>query len=141
MKPEEIAKGYKLMEDGLSLAQIGKELGIAKMTVYDNLSKDAVRYARAREFQAQHWFEEYITVTKELLAGVEKDHVQSKKTASDNLKWIIAKMYPKMYGERQTIEHEGAVSVRHEGLSRFDELVAQYDKGSKSRDNKGSDKE
>jgi hypothetical protein len=60
------------------------------------------RYARARDDQAERFAQEIVDI-----ADTEED-TQRAKLRMDARKWVAAKLLPKKYGERQTLEHEGA---------------------------------
>jgi hypothetical protein len=124
VKQDEIEKAYELMENGKSLSRIGEALGYNKRTIYDNLKKDTHRYTRARELQAEGIVDRFLDITEELDAGVDKELVQSKRAASDNYKWLACKFYPKMYGDKQQIEHSGGFTMYEKGLEeRQDEII------------------
>lgn len=67
------------------------------------------QYARAREMQAEGFFEEIVEIaddgrrdyqeTEEGAALVDHDHIQRAKLRVDARKWVAARMAPKKYGE------------------------------------------
>lgn len=83
------------------------------------------QYARAREDQAETIFDEMLgiaddssrdTVTKENDDGstyetVDHDHIQRSKLRIEARKWVLGKLAPKKYGEKQQIEHSGSVTL------------------------------
>lgn len=75
-----------------------------KGTVFRWLEKNAdfaTRYARARELQAEANAEEIIDI-----ADDEPDP-QRARVRIDARKWVAAKLLPKKYGDKQTVQHEG----------------------------------
>ena len=85
------------------------------------------QYARARECQAHTWAEEIIDISDDATndwmerrseaekgAGVNTgwvlngEHVQRSRLRTDNRKWIVSKMLPKVYGDKLTTELTGA---------------------------------
>jgi hypothetical protein len=99
----------------------------AKSTVFEWLSQDAAfadQYARARESSADVLAEEILEIADDATndwmernaednAGwvANGEHIQRSRLRVDTRKWIAAKLKPKKYGERQTVEHEGAVNL------------------------------
>ena len=79
----------------------------------------AERYARARELQCEAWADEIReesrksrlgTKTVEKPDGVEittGDSVDRSRLAVDALKWTLAKLHPKKYGDKVTTEITG----------------------------------
>lgn len=64
----------------------------------------AERYARAREDQADHFADEIVAIADE-----EPDSNRAR-VRVDARKWVAAKLKPKRYGERTTLEHEGQIT-------------------------------
>jgi hypothetical protein len=67
-------------------------------------------YGRAREEGAHHDFDRLRDLEQELLAG--KLDPQAARVAIDSIKWRLSKQLPRIYGDRQTIEHQGEVKTR-----------------------------
>ena len=84
------------------------------------------QYAHAREVQAHNWAEEILEISDnatndwmerrseaEKGAGISTgwvlngEHVQRSRLRTDNRKWIVSKMLPKVYGEKVTAEVSG----------------------------------
>ena len=42
---------------------------------------------------------------------VNGEHVQRSKLRVDARKWLLSKIAPKQYGEKQAVEHSGAIGV------------------------------
>lgn len=83
----------------------------SKATVYRWLaSNDQFRdnYTHAREIQADHFADEVVEI-----ADNEKDY-QKAKNRIDARKWAAGVQKPKVYGNRQHIEHGGEVAVSYE---------------------------
>jgi hypothetical protein len=64
----------------------------------------SAKYARARKHQALHWAEELITIGD----NDNKDDTQRARLRVDTRKWVISKILPKIYGDKQTHEVTGA---------------------------------
>lgn len=82
------------------------------------------QYARAREAQADILFDEILHIadtpqdgvkTKVLPDGtVESQHgdmIDHRRLQVDSRKWMLGKMQPRKYGDKQTLEHTGKVTV------------------------------
>lgn len=89
------------------------------------------QYARAREEQADVFFEEIIEIADEECTTVRADKhstsdddgegntlvvfdttaVMRNRLRVDARKWAAAKLAPKKYGDRQTIEHQGKMTL------------------------------
>lgn len=65
----------------------------------------AEQYARARERQAEHYASEIIEI-----ADTAED-AQIARLQIDARKWVASKLLPKVYGERQEIEHSGKIET------------------------------
>lgn len=78
------------------------------------------QYTRAREVQAEILADEIIEIADD--SGNDKsiddkgreivdfDHINRSRLRVDARKWVAAKLLPKKYGDKQTIEHSGRVS-------------------------------
>jgi len=89
---------------GRSMIDICKEKNVpSERTVYYWMEKneDFCRaITRARSWQADHFLDEQIALAKS--ATIED--WQLKKFQADNLKWVAAKLAPKKYGDKQTLD-------------------------------------
>lgn len=110
---------------GMTLRQICAQDGMpAKSTVFKWLSeKDdfSDQYARARELQSEHLADEILEIcddgTNDWMLRENKDgstawqlngeHVQRSRLRVDSRKWLMSKMAPKRYGDKQQLEHTG----------------------------------
>lgn len=50
-------------------------------------------------------------VGKTLTGATDSGAVQKQRLRVDTRKWLLSKLLPKKYGERQTVEHEGGISL------------------------------
>ena len=60
-------------------------------------------YTRAREYQADYYAD---TILEEALKAKDSDTAQAARVRIDALKWVASKLKPRMYGDRQVIEHD-----------------------------------
>jgi hypothetical protein len=111
---------HRLIE-GETLRQICRDEAMPdRATVHRWLaSNEAFRdqYTRARELQADNWFEEIVEIaddssqdmifTDEGEPRINSEFVQRSKLRVDARKWVAAKAVPKKYGDRITAEHVG----------------------------------
>lgn len=80
-----------------------------------------LQYARACEDRADAIFDEMLEIaddgTNDTFEGedgmrlLDRDHVQRSKLRVETRKWMLGKMAPKKYGERQHIEHSGSITL------------------------------
>ena len=82
----------------------------------------AARYERARMQQCAYWADELVDIADnsvndfvkraaadgsvEVIA--DREHINRSRLRVDTRKWLLSKLSPKQYGERQTLEHTGA---------------------------------
>lgn len=78
------------------------------------------QYTHAREAQADSLFDDILEIAdaskgdRKIVDGVEvvdHEHIQRSKLRVDARKWMAGKLRPKKYGDKQEIEHSGAVAV------------------------------
>jgi len=109
------------LAEGKALKTICQELGIARQTVYewviDNHEGFGDKYARARHIMALGWADEL----DEIAANKSKDyyvdddgklkpdleHIARSRLRIDTRKWVLAKMLPKVYGDKVMAEITG----------------------------------
>lgn len=119
--PERAEVICQQLAEGKSLRSICQDLGIAQATVYawviDNYEGFGERYARARHLMALRWADElddiaadgrndyYVDDEGKLKPNVE--HIQRSRLRIDTRKWILAKMLPKVYGDKVIAEVTG----------------------------------
>lgn len=71
------------------------------------------QYARAKEESADHYAELIVEAAladperDEMSGRVDSGEVQHRRLRVDALKWIACKLKPKVYGDRQALEHSG----------------------------------
>ena len=98
--------------DGESLRQICADEGMPhRRTIMRWMEADAAfatKCARAREEQADVMDERILDVANRTEAG--ELPPDAARVVLSALQWRAAKLKPKKYGERQTVEHEGAVA-------------------------------
>lgn len=122
-----------------------------KATVFRWLADDADfrdLYARAKEASTEALAEELLDIADDgsndwmerpgadgesLGWQLNGEHVQRSRLRVDTRKWLLAKLQPRKYGERQTVEHEGSVNhfvmqVPHSAGS-IDEWLKQSSSG------------
>jgi hypothetical protein len=74
-------------------------------------------YARAREDQAHAWADEIVSIaddgrrdyvkTEDGREIVDHDHIQRSKLRVDTRKFLMAKIAPRLYGDKVALEHTG----------------------------------
>ena len=95
---------------------------INKDTFFRLINEDKEKYdyyVRAKERQCEYWSSLIIDKGSELVElikrgeGGENVHalVNAVKIEIDNIKWVLSKLLPRKYGDKQTVEHEGGVGI------------------------------
>ena len=91
--------------------------------VLDDLNGFAAKYARARAVGYERMAEEIVAIADTPMIGTksvskatgleitEGDMIEHRRLQVDTRKWMLAKMLPKVYGDKQQIEHSGAVDI------------------------------
>lgn len=82
----------------------------ARRTVLDWLEKDEdfrAKYARAREAQADAMDDRILQVAD----AATPENAAAARVKIDAYKWRASKLKPKVYGDKQQVEHSGGVSV------------------------------
>lgn len=136
---------------GESLVTICKSDGMPKLTaVFGWLAADkeyADKYARAKSLCLEAWAEETIHIANTPVQGVTRtvkadggveektaDMIEHRRLQIETRKWMLAKLAPKKYGDKQHIEHSGGFTgLTDDALqARIDALkkkLADGDKG------------
>lgn len=105
---------------GESLRAISKDIGIPVSTVVgwfiDDKEGVFEHYARARQIQAEHLFEELCDIADDSrndwmerngYTVADQEAIQRSKLRVDTRKWILARMDSKRYAETSKHEHSG----------------------------------
>lgn len=122
--PEIEAEIFKRLSEGESLRKICEDDWLpSRQTVNERRIVDAEfadQYARAREAQADHFFDEVI----EIADGASAEDVAAARLRVDARKWAAGKLRPKAYGDK--IDHTSSDGSMTPQPSRI-ELVAPSD--------------
>jgi len=113
-RTEVVARICRLLASGMLLKTAVKKEGVRRETFWRWLDADDAlkrRFERARVAQAHALAEEAISIAD---APV-KDHADAvrARTRVDVRKWFVAKLAPRIYGERLQVEQEQRSVVRH----------------------------
>lgn len=84
--------------------------------VIDDRDGFAAHYARARHMLAERWADEVLTIGDELPpvapdGRIDGAAVQHQRLRVDSRKWLLAKVLPKLYGDRVALDHAGGVAI------------------------------
>lgn len=126
--PELDAEICTRLAHGESLRKICSDLHMpAASSVIEWVQRDqsgfAERYARAREIGYLLLADEIVQIADTPLQGTVEtskewgtevktgDMLEHRKLQVDTRKWMLAKMLPKVYGDKQQIEHSGAIDM------------------------------
>jgi hypothetical protein len=94
------------ISQGKSLHAWCVENGMKNMTVTDwiNADKDrAVKYARARDERSDTYFESLGEVGEQAVRAETAVEVAGLRLKADNIKWMLARMSPRKYGDKLAI--------------------------------------
>ncbi len=69
-------------------------------------------YARSKEDQTQLIEDEMLSIADRANIRGQHDCVERSKLQIETRKWLMGKLKPKKYGEKQTLEHSGEVTVK-----------------------------
>lgn len=130
MTPEVIAAILTRVAEGESVRSIARDPEMPAMsTIFKYLAQDtafAEQYARACEMRADAKFEEMFEIADDGSNDwMEKsygensppgwqlngEHVQRSRLRVDTLKWALARMNPKKYGDKLDLNHGGTVGL------------------------------
>lgn len=100
---EKIAAVLAMIADGSSVRKSCRAAGIAPSTFLENV--DGEHYARARDAQADAHFAEIAELEESCRVG--KMPPDRLRAIVDSRKWRLARMRPKVYGDKSTLEHTG----------------------------------
>ena len=96
----------------MSVTRVVKLDGMpCESTIYEWLQKHeefAEMYARACEFRSEREAEAIV----EIADAATPEDVQVAKLRVEARKWVASKLAPRKYGDRQTVEHEGGISLQ-----------------------------
>lgn len=101
----------------------------------------AARYARAREAQMEALAEDILQIADDSgldvtldpetsQARIDGEAIQRAKLRVDTRKWLMSKLAPKRYGDKQAVELSGSVGVERKNDLTDDELAAIAARGS-----------
>lgn len=105
---EKILEALKEMGEGETLKACVRRRGLGYTTAWEFIHRDAELvelYARAREAYAHAKVQQIHEI-----AESEPD-VQRARLKCDNIKWEASKVIPKVYGDKQEIEHTGTITI------------------------------
>jgi transposase-like protein len=114
-----------------SVAEACKEVGLAESTFFRWLASDKdvwEHYARAREILALKGETELEQVNRDLRNTLLEP--QQARVIADNIKWLMGRRHPKVYGDRQFVEakneHSGPNGgpIQHDVSGLTDEQLA-----------------
>lgn len=121
---EKIQKVLTLMAEGQSLRKSCADAEIPKTVFLENVESD--QYARARDAQADAHFDGLIELEEQCRDGVLDP--QAFRALLDSRKWRLARMRPKLYGDRATVDHtssDGSFAQKWTPAEVAEELIRQ----------------
>ena len=107
-----VAQLFEAMHRGVSIRSFAASVSMPESTLRQYAaSADPAQYARAREAQAHAVVDELEDVARGSLACADAHEVQARRLLVDALKWRASKLLPRVYGEKQAVEHSGGVTL------------------------------
>jgi hypothetical protein len=110
-KREVVSAVLMAMAEGETLAEASADEGVGAAMVRRWMAADPAvmgEYMAVKRLQAQAWAEEAIQVARDSTnQSATKDRL-----LVDTLKWAAAKASPAEFGDRQTVEHQGAQEIK-----------------------------
>lgn len=106
-------------EEKLSTVKACEKAGVKRTTflLWCDIDKDlADRYARTRDDVIEFIAEETIRIADEPIpstatGGLDSAAVAKQRLQVDTRKWLLSKLAPKKYGDRQHVEHSGGITL------------------------------
>ena len=111
LTPEIIDEVFKSLAEGETLRNLAKKHGFNRGWFHHVVTKDkdlSSLYARAREAQCEAWADEIIA---EADAADDRKNVNSARLRIDAKKWIMARLHPRVFGDR--VEQVSSGQVDH----------------------------
>lgn len=118
-KPANAALICERIAEGFTLKQIGREIGCSDSAITLWAANDpefASMYARAREAQAEHFAAELLEIADDgsndwieresggaSVIVPDHEHINRSRLRVDARKWLMARMAPRRWGDRQEI--------------------------------------
>lgn len=108
LDPEQKEKAISLAYDGRTMKAIEEELGVTPVKMAFTLSKDSdfeKSFMRARQAGLERQSDDLLTIADDV------PDVQKARLKSDNLKWMLSKRLPAVYGDRLDLNVNETVSL------------------------------
>ena len=120
----------ELIAEGASMLEVTRMDGMpSRPVILSWLREDSAfqaDYARAREDRADVMFEDLDEVSEAAATAETAVEVAGLRLKADNIKWKLARMNAKKYGEKSQVEHSGQVELTLEQVEeRIARLTAQ----------------
>lgn len=116
-----------IVDETISANKACERAGIRPGTFYDLCERDpevAEKYARARMTLLHNYAaqitdiadtpQEGVTTTVKSDGGVEErrgDMIEHRRLQIESRKWMLARLMPRVYGDKQQIEHSGEIGI------------------------------
>lgn len=115
---EKILEGLR---EGRSLRQVCKGAEMPSASCVRKWAEEdaefGVQYARARDQGLLQLADDLVQIADDGTndykgdGSLDIDHLQRSKLRVDTRKWILSKLVPKIYGDKQVIEHQGEIKL------------------------------
>jgi hypothetical protein len=115
--PELVGHVLDRVAEGGTISGVARELGIDRGTLFKYFlhadEEIKQQYTRARISQHQAWADDivHISDTEALIitdsGRYDAAAVQAARLRTDNRRWLLSKLHPGEYGDKQSVEHTG----------------------------------
>lgn len=109
--PELVAKILAEIAEGEPVNRVCRKYHVTpgryNFWVLEDVDGLAARHARARQLQCDAIAQQITELSEAPVGSKDYAEINRRKLEIDTKKWLLAKLAPRQYGERQTIEHEG----------------------------------
>lgn len=99
-----------------------------RQTVFKWLSKYPSfndQYAKAQKERTESFAEDILDIADQYSRDEEVDHINRARLRIDTRKWLMSKMAPKRFGDKQEIEHSGGMTIKQSATDMTDDELAR----------------
>ena len=119
IKAKQQAEVLTGIHEGASLRKSCIAAGVPAATFIRWVEEDPIlaeQYVCAREVMLDKMADDLLEISDEAVpstvtGGLDSAAVAKQRLQVDTRKWLLSKLAPKKYGERQTLEHEGGIAL------------------------------
>ena len=117
---ERIANGMSLRKVCAEDAALPDRSTVLRWLAKDEHEAFRGQYARAQDERADFYFEQTMEISDD--AGTDRDDIAKARLRVDTRKWVCARMNPKKYSDKLSIDTKVSVTRHEDALAALDEL-------------------